>query len=341
MKHLLSCLLMASLFFISIQLCAQDASNITVSPTEDKLIVTYDLDGKKGKVYFVKLNFKNEDGSIIKPETLNGDIGKVESGPGKAVVWDLYKDVNGLKGTIEPMIDVQETVQPGDKPDQVQPTPTPPAPKRPMIDILPDTRVQNMKKNKHIFGYKAGLGVSNVDPSQNKNSFKRKFSWEAGSFYRFNAYRRMALQVEALYHSQSWEEIFNNTESSLNRHHWLRGQALASISPIGLGMYFNGGIYGGYLLGSKEKLYLDSGTVESRLDDYPEQNGEELPFNRFDLGYVLGGSININKGRFALGVQFTQSFDEFTNEPYYAGNPERENQSLLNRSFHFYFQKSF
>ncbi len=341
MKSTFSFLFAAILFFFSVPLLAQDASNVQVSPTEDKLIVTYDLDGKKNKVYFVKLSFEKEDGSIIKPETLSGDIGKVQSGPGKAVVWDLYKDVDGLKGSILPIIDVKETVQPGDEPDKVQPTPTPPAPQKPMIDITQPGQLFKPKKRTHLVGFKFGLGSSSVDANQRNNDFKRRFSWEGGTFYRFNAYRRIAFQAEALYNSQTWEEIYNNTEDAFTRQHWLRGNLLASISPIGLGLYFNGGVYGGYLLGGKEKINLTANSTETRYSEYPVLNGEDLPYNKFDFGYVLGGSINVNKGRFALGFEFSQSFDSITNKAYYSGNPEREDLNLLNRNFRFYFQKSF
>ncbi len=332
---------MALLFSCSI--FAQDATNIEVQTTSEKLIVTYDLVGSSTAVYDVVLEFQKENFEIITPKSVNGDIGKVKAGEDKVIVWDVYKDVDGLSGNLNPKIKVSE-VLPDPKKVKPQPTPTPPSPKSksPIVDVLMDKIGSGSKKRNKTYrvGYKIALGSSRVDATLASEAYKRKFSWEVGPVFRWNIHRRVFLQPEVLYHLQHYDRVISANENARTRNHYLRGQLVAGISPFGLGLHFNAGLYYGQLLGGTTQTSLITGVSEMSIDDYPEMNGEDAPVNRGDFGYLIGGSLNIAKGAFALGVYFSQGFDDFTNEAYFGGDPTVL-ERLTNRSTHFFISRAF
>ena len=102
----------------------------------------------------------------------------------------------------------------------------------------------------------------------------------------------------------------------------------------------NGGLYYGQLLGGQEKQILNSGTTTTNLQNIESQNGEDSPYLNNDAGFLLGGSLNLFKGAFAMGVLYSQSFDSFVNQAYYEGGSEADLQ-LTNRCVHFFIQKKF
>lgn len=327
---------------LSFSTFAQDATNIEVKTTDDKLIVTYDLVGSSATVYDVVLQFQKENNEVIVPKALNGDVGKVKAGEDKVIVWDVYKDVDGLSGNLNPQIFVKEMV-PDQKKVKPQPTPTPPSPKqqRPIVDVLVDKMGGNSKKRNKTtrFGYKVGLGSSNVDATLSSQAYKKKFSWELGPVFRWNIHRRVFLQPEVLYHLQQYEKVLSANESARTRNHYVRGQLVAGVSPFGLGLHFNTGLYYGQLLGGTTRESLVSGVTETGFDEHPESFGETSPFLKSDFGYLIGGSLNIAKGAFALGVYFSQGFDSFTNDAYFGG--ESNTDRLTNRTTHFFISRAF
>lgn len=330
-------------FLFSLNIFAQDATNIEVKTTDDKLIVTYDLIGSSTAIYDVKLQFQKEDNQVLIPKALNGDVGKVKAGEDKVIIWDVYKDVDGLSGNLNPQIFVKE-VTPDQKKVKPQPTPTPPAPKKqsPIVDVLVDKIGGNSKKRNKTYrvGYKISLGSSNVDATLASEAFKKKFSWEVGPVFRWNIHRRLYLQPELLYHLQQYDQVLSANENARSRNHYLRGQMVAGVSPFGLGLHFNAGLYYGQLLGANTQTSLVTGVTNTSLDDYPAMNGEDAPFLNSDFGYLIGGSLNVAKGAFAMGVYFSQGFDTFTNEAYF-GNDLTGIEKLTNRSTHFFISRAF
>ncbi len=326
------------LLFTGTSLFAQNTTNIQVSTTDDQLLVSYDLEGKKDMIYLVNLRMKLNNGDIIQPKSVKGDIGNVLAGKGKAIVWDVYKDRDQLNGNIEPILEVTEQKAPRTPKAEPQPTPTPPQPKPPVVDIdqqkKRDARKKNIRK-----GFKVGLGNSRVDA--NRPSYQQQFSYEVGTYLRWQARKRLYLQPEVLYHLQAYENLINNTENTITRHHFVRGQVLGGVAPFGFGLYFNGGIYYGYLLGGSERQNLNSGSQTINLTNVAPMNGVDIPFERHDLGYIIGGSFSLFKGSFALGALWSNSFNNSVNPAYYVGDADNENLNLRNQSYHFFIQKRF
>lgn len=319
---------------------SQKAVNVKVSTTDNELMVTYNLEGKRDVLYKVDLNFEKDDGTTIKPESVRGDIGKVPAGPGKMIIWEVYKDVDELSGSLNPILEVTEITPPKTtSPSKPQPTPKPAPP--PTVDVQNDDIIKKKKRKKAFrTGFKIGVGNTQVIANSNQNAYRNRLSWEGGVFFRWNAAKRVYLQPEIIYHQQSYEEIFNNTESAAHLNHYARAQLLAGVSPIGFGLYVNGGLYYGQLLGGREKQILNAGTTTINLQNVEAQNGEDSPYLTNDAGFILGGSLNLFKGAFAMGVLYSQSFDSFVNRAYYEGGAEADLQ-LTNRGVHFFIQKKF
>lgn len=339
-------------FVISAFLClifiqaiqAQDVDNIRVSTTDNEVLVTYDLIGEPNTPYLVDLSFKLDDGQKIKAKTIKGDVGEVLPGKDKVAIWKVYEDVNGLKGGIEPMFSIRpvakaKTSMDDDEPVVVAPTPTPPKnnDNRPIIDII-DEEINGTKK--HRTGLKISLGNSSALVDSEAGQFSREFSWEAGIYHRYNFNRKLYIQPEVVYHRQQYEQSTNDFRNTYT-HNQIRGQVLGGIKPIGLGLYFNAGLYYAYQLNGKEQLTEGGNTTETFFSDFPEQNGEAEPFNNTDLGYILGGTLSFNRGGFALSVLFSRSFDSVLNEAYFNTDDVFDGANLRHRSLHFVIQKKF
>jgi len=354
MKSQHSILIIVAAFLLSLNLTAQTATNIVVSTADDKMIVAYDLEGKKDEIYSVQLLFKKEDGTIITPLSIKGDHGKVVSGEGKAVIWEVYKDMDELSGKIEPEFVVNEIIVRQPKPT-VQPTPKPPAPKSGSSTNNPNTNNKNGKGTidnvfnnlfkKYRVGFKVGLGNSSVESNRRPADFSERFSYEVGAFFRWNPARRVYLQSELLYHQQLYEEelstLTNAGQISENRNHYGRAQLITGVAPFGLGLHFNAGLYYGRLLGGKEKRFLDDITTEISHFDVGPSNGIDSPYRKNDAGYIIGGTMSFFKGAFALGVLYSRGFSSYIDPAYYANTPDYENWGKVNESFHFYIAKTF
>ena len=270
-------------------------------------------------------------------------MGEVIPGKDKVAIWKVYEDVNGLKGGIEPIFEVRPVqrtkVSTDDQPAVVEPTPTPPKnmDDKPIIDII-DEEINGKKRNRT--GIKISLGNSRVSVDRGIGSFSRAFSWEGGVFHRYNFNRKLYLQPELLYHRHRYEQETNDFTARYT-HNQLRGQVIGGIKPIGLGLYFNAGLYYAYDLNGNRELSRDGNTIETQFSDFPEQNGEAEPFNNTDFGYILGGTLSFNRGGFALSLLFSQSFDSVVNTAYFENDPDNNGLSFRHQSFHFVMTKKF
>lgn len=318
---------------------AQKAANVKVSTTDEQLIINYDLTGNSKAVYQVELQFKQADGSYIKPQTLRGDVGKVTAGSAKTIVWEVYKDVTGIQGKIEPEFTVTEIKKADLKPKD---TPVPPSTnnsndpdQRPIIDI----NINKVKYNKKAlrFGFKLATGKSRVNG--NVQNFNKKRSWQGGLYFRWNIERKIYIQPELLFHRQSFNQLITENNQINHNLHYARAQVLGGIKPIGFGLYFNAGLYYGHLLGGNEKVELGDQVTETFFADLPVQNNESLPYLKNDAGYLIGGTLSINKGAFAIGVLHSRGFNNIVNSQYWVNEPEKQN-ALRNSSTHFFIQKS-
>jgi len=338
MKSKLSILILSIFCF---QLTAQEAINIEVTTTDDKLIVTYDLEGEENTIYDVELSFMQEDSSIVNPETLLGDFGDVLPGTGKAIIWKIYEDLDGLSGSIDPIITVTDKV--ADRSDakdddkDVADTPTPPAPK--ILDMITKNTFKSKEKKVFVAGYLLATGNTSVLANRNLNFYDKKRSWEVGPYFRFNVNKNFHIQPEIIYHRQSYRRIINGDESSTNNHHYMRGQVILGAGS-GLGMFLNGGVYYGYLLGGNERYISSSEDTKLSFNNFEEMNGESLPYLKEDIGYILGASLNFGQGKSVLGVRYMSSFESFVNAAYYSGS-ENEGLELINRGWMFFIQSSF
>ena len=340
LKSILFSLMCLTLMQVAI---AQEVTNVRVSTTDRDVLVTYDLLGEPNTAYLVDLEFKMDDGENIRANAIKGDVGEVLTGKDKVAIWKVYEDVNGLKGGIEPIFDVKPVPQKrtsADVPPVVEePTPTPPnnTDDRPIIDII-DEEINGKKKNRT--GIKVSLGNSRATANQQIGDLSKEFSWEAGLYHRYNINRKLYIQPELIYHRQRYQQTTSDFRKTYT-HNQLRGQVLGGVKPIGLGLYFNAGLYYAYQLSGKEESVEDGNTTETQFSDFPERNGETDPFNNTDVGYILGGTLSFNRGGFALSVLFSQSFDSVINGAYYENDVLNDGLNLRHKSLHFVIQKKF
>jgi len=315
-----------ALTLLSLGLFAQDIENIDLISSDDKILVTYDLFGKKSETYSVALLFKTPDGNEIRPKNLSGDVGKeVKPGKGKTIVWDVYKDIDKLQGDIEPIL----KAVPSDK-NTVAHTST---------DIKPKSKKEFKRV---VAGWKIGTGRSSVITNENANLYEKRKAWQGGFYSRFNIAKGFYFQPELLYAKQAyrWETNGNNDYVDINNH-YLRGQALIGISPFGGGVYLTGGAYYSYLFNSKGKQYNNNDLTELDLLNQPEINGETSWFATEDYGWTLGGTLSGRQGKFALGVLYHQGIPNINNNTYWTGDMAVQAPELNNKGVTFFAQFGF
>jgi len=313
----------------------QAADNIKINNTDEQLIITYDLIGKSDGVYTVTLSIELEDGEVVIPKSINGDVGLVATGYDKKIVWDVYEDVNSLSGSIKANIEVSSFKND----EQIQATPKPPAQDKSVIDVPYNDLKQ--KRNTFIYGTKIGLGNSTVDANISQSSYEKKFSFDGGLYARVNVHRRVFIQPEVLYNLHAFQQILTDSSSVKTNLHYLKGQLMAGVSPIGLGLFFNAGLYFNYLFAGNEVEELLGDKIKTSVFDFPLRNDSQLPYAKQDFGYTLGGSLNFARGAFALGVLYSNSFTNHVDRFYWAGSGINENLKRYNRNFRFFIQKSF
>ena len=189
-------------------------------------------------------------------------------------------------------------------------------------------------------GVKISLGKSRAVVNRAAGEFSNEFSWEGGVYFRYNINRKLYIQPEVIYHQQKYSRTTDLSNFTYT-HNQARGQLLGGVKPLGLGIYFNAGLYYAHQIVGKLETRGDGNTTEETFSDFPEQNGETDPFDTTDFGYILGGTISCNGGGFAMSVLFSRSFDSVLNDEYHVGDAAFEDLSLRHRSVHFVIQKKF
>ena len=315
---------LALLFIGLIGLSAQDVRDIDVATTDDKIIITYNLFGKKNKDYQVDLLFKKADGSEIRPKALTGDIGKkVQSGKGKSIVWDLYKDVDELEGSVEPIISVKEPIE--------KPTAN--------FQTASTKKFNRNKRSKSLKPiYKIGWGRANVTANQNHLDYYRKRGFETGMGLRWNIAKRFFVQPEALYRKHSFKEDPSNLNGTryTNKLHYVKSQLMFGLSPFRGGLYFNAGPYASYLFAAKRKVEENTG------DNYTVNLFDTTnPFERLDYGYSLGVSLDFNRGNAVFGFLFTDGLNNIIDQTVPTAEGTANTLDLKNRSYNFYISFGF
>ncbi len=310
---------LALLFISFIGLSAQDVRDVELATTKDKIIVTYNLFGKKNKDYQVDLLFKKPDGSEIRPKALTGDIGKkVQSGKGKSIVWDLYKDIDELSGSIEPIIKVQEPIQ------------------KPVSNAQKvSTKKFNRKKNNTIRTvYKIAWGKTRVSANQNSLAYDRKKGLETGFGVRWNAAKSFYIQPELLYKKHVYKQDVAGANQEINLHtnklHYVKGQLMFGISPFNGGLYFNAGPYASHMFAARRKIQTN--TDSNTINLFETGN----PFDKLDYGYSLGASLDLNRGGFVFGFLFSEGLNNIIDNEAYTDVITNNSLELKNRSYNFY-----
>lgn len=320
------------------QLFSQNIENILVSTTDDLVIIYYDLSGLESELYDVKIDILDSLGNKINAPSLNGDLGKVVPGKEKTIVWNVYKDVDGISGKIVPQISAQLIPSKARQKEQLD-EPTPKAPSR-VVDVYKSNSNKAMKKRMR-YGIKLGLGRSNVIADQQADFFKSRFSSELGFYLRYYPKKRFHLQAELLYKQHHYKEFFDQQDHVIHPHKYVKGQLIGGIAPIGGGLHFNFGGYYGYLFSGDQYDQLQVVSDVHTLSSINPNTIERFPFSKHDYGYVLGGSFSVFRGAFVMGVQITRSLQNFVEDSYELNGQTHSDQSLRNKSTQFYLQKSF
>lgn len=320
---------------------SQEVKNIQASSTDEYMIIAYDLKGDANEMYDVKIHFLKADSTKIIPRTLNGDVGKVPAGSGKTIVWNVYKDVNGIEGTLTPVIEVETIAQDLVDDTASNPMPIPKMPSR-IMDVLTDQMggSKNKERVKFRTGLRLGVGNSGVIPNQRDFFYANRTSFLVGTYLRWNINKRIYLQPEILFQTQHYDELLTANEKVIHKHNYARAQVIGGVSLIP-GLHLNGGMYYGYLLSGKQYNDLRVISQTQTSSSLAPAGVTELPIDDQELGYVLGASLSVGQGAFVIGWLYSRSIDHLFTDDYQLGNELIEGQILLNRSSHFFIQKSF
>lgn len=85
-----------SILFLLASVCfAQEITNVSFEPQQDKIIIYYDLTGDKDEDYVVSLVLRREEyvAFQIVPKSVIGDVGEGKfAGTKRKIVWDVSKD---------------------------------------------------------------------------------------------------------------------------------------------------------------------------------------------------------------------------------------------------------
>lgn len=308
LKHFLAYTL---LFLLGFGLQAQDISNVDLVSSDNKMVITYDLYGKKSETYTVALLFKTEAGNEIRPKSISGDVGKkITPGKGKSIVWEVYKDVDKLQGSIEPVL--KATPSNPEKAEQEKND------IQKAVDLLPSRKKRNRKV---VWGWKVGVGSSNAIVNKNSNTFEKRKAWQLGTYMRWNIRRNFYLQPEVLYAKQGYHQELNNNSDNRNiKNHYGRGQLLVGLNPLGNGgLYVNGGMYYGHLLKGISDETINSTTDNIDVLNVETVNGESAWFLTQDYGWIVGGTLSAASGRFGISVLYHEGIPNINNKAYWEG----------------------
>ena len=101
--------MVAALCTISIDSFSQQITNIDTKFDGNNIVVTYDIEEFRGRDrYLVKLTFKDQDGNIISPQTVEGDHGYRQGGKSNEIIWAITKDYYYFTGTIKPILEIAD-----------------------------------------------------------------------------------------------------------------------------------------------------------------------------------------------------------------------------------------
>ncbi len=104
MKHILFIFFLCFLASISF---AQVAKNLDLNVVNNKIVISYAMEGKIGNEYIVKISFQKETGEYMYPKNIIGDMGKVAGRGSKTITWDVLADGIELEGKIKPILEFE------------------------------------------------------------------------------------------------------------------------------------------------------------------------------------------------------------------------------------------
>ena len=86
-------------FMLSVNLFSQSIENVDFRAEGKTIVVTYDFFHSKADTAInVELIFKDQQGGVINPKAISGDIKNVKPGESKRIVWDVLRDGINLSG---------------------------------------------------------------------------------------------------------------------------------------------------------------------------------------------------------------------------------------------------
>jgi len=93
---------------LSLTVFSQKVENITFRQEGTKIVINYDLKGND--LFNVTCYYTLDGGKTYIPlKTTEGDVGKeIKSGSNKQIIWDVFKDTDGIKGEIQFKVDAHK-----------------------------------------------------------------------------------------------------------------------------------------------------------------------------------------------------------------------------------------
>ena len=93
---------------ITTKLFSQSIENVDFRAEGKTIVVTYDFfHSKTDTAINIELVFKDQQGGVIAPKTISGDIKYVKPGESKRIVWDVLSDGISLSGKYKAEVSVQ------------------------------------------------------------------------------------------------------------------------------------------------------------------------------------------------------------------------------------------
>ena len=87
---------------------SQSIENVDFRAEGKTILVTYDFFHSKADTAInVELVFKDQQGGVITPKTISGDIKNVKPGESKRIVWDVLSDGINLSGKYKAFVIIQ------------------------------------------------------------------------------------------------------------------------------------------------------------------------------------------------------------------------------------------
>ena len=99
-----------SSFFIisSVQIFSQTIENVDFKVESKNILISYDLSlTDPNNAVNIYLVFKDQQGKVLIPKTISGDILKVKKGEGKRILWDVLADGIVLSGKHKAIVSIE------------------------------------------------------------------------------------------------------------------------------------------------------------------------------------------------------------------------------------------